>query len=185
MIAVCATLMMLIFSAGTCLAQQLKIGFVDFGTFAAKSKRFQAQQKRFQALVAQKKATIDRKKKELDDLQEQIQKQAGLLKEDTRNQKIKEASIKQVELKLAEQEAEKTLRNEQRETQEVFLKDVVKIVSAIRKQKGLTMVLNYSALLSADDAFNITGDVVKAYDAQIKAPAPGPRPAPAKKPARR
>lgn len=182
---VCAALMMIVFSAGTCLAQQLKIGFVDFAKFATESKRAQEQQKRFQALVAQKRAILEKKKKELEDLQQQIQKQAPLLKEDTRNQKIKEVGIKEMELKLAEREAENTLRNEQREAQEVFQTDVVKVISDIRKQKGLTMVLNYQALLSADDSLNITADVVKAYDAQKAAPPKAtkpPAPAPKKGP---
>jgi outer membrane protein len=175
--AVCAMLTMLIFSTGICLAQQLKIGFVDFVEFATKSKRAQAQQKKFQQLVAQKQGALHKKKKEMEDLQEQIQKQSPMLTEEKRNQMIKDLGIKEMELKLAQREAENLLRNEQRDAQEVFQRDVVKIVSEIRKQKGLTMILNASALLSVDDALNVTDAVVKAYDAQKPAARPAARPA--------
>jgi len=185
--AVCATLTMLIFSAGTCLAQQLKVGFVDFVEFATKSKKAQEQQKKFQELVAQKQSALEKKKKEMVDLQEQIQKQGPMLTEDKRNQMIKDLGLKEMELKLAEREAENLLRNEQRDAQEVFQRDVVKIISEIRKQKGLTMIINASALLSVDDTLNVTEEVVKAYDAQkTTAPAaarPAPRPAAPAKPA--
>ncbi|MEW6137971.1 MAG: OmpH family outer membrane protein [Thermodesulfobacteriota bacterium] len=184
--AVGAMLVMFIFSVGTC-AAEVKIGFVDFIEFAQKSKRAQEEQSRFQGLVAQKRAALEKKKKELEDLQEQIQKQAPMLKEDTRNEMIKKLGIKEMELKLAEREAENALRNEQKEAQEVFQRDVIQVIAEIRKQKGLSMVVNGSALLSVDDSLNLTDEVIKAYDAQKGAPAaakpaPAPRP-PAPKPA--
>ena len=57
----------------------------------------------------------------------------------------------------------------------VFRRDVSKIIGQLRGQKKLTLVVNADALLSADDALDITDDVVKLYDAEAgKAPAPKP-----------
>jgi Skp family chaperone for outer membrane proteins len=106
-----------------------------------------------------------------------------MLKEDTRNQMIKEIGIKEMEFKLAEKEAQNSLQNEEREMMEVFQRDLTKIIAQIRAQKGYTMVFNQAALLSADDALDITEDVAKAYDAAAAAPAAAPKKAPAAGPA--
>jgi Skp family chaperone for outer membrane proteins len=163
---------------GTCEAQGLKIGFVDFIQFADKSAKAQAQQKKLIQLVSQKREELEKKKRELLDLQDQLQKTGPMLKEEARNAKIKELGIKEMELKLLEKEAENAVRNEQRVAQEVFQKDVIKVITAIRKQKGLTLVLNSAAILSVDDALNITDEVIRAYDAQ----ASGTRPAATRRP---
>ena len=48
----------------------------------------------------------------------------------------------------------------------IFQRDLTKIIARIRAQKGLKLVFNQAALLSADDALDITDEVAKAYDAE-------------------
>ncbi|MBI4964228.1 MAG: OmpH family outer membrane protein [Desulfomonile tiedjei] len=179
--------------SGVCVAQEGKMAFVDFAKFANASKKAQDQQKKFQDKVIQKRTELENKKKELDAIQEKIQKQGPMLKEDTRNQLIKELGIKEMELKLGEKEAQNALQNDQREAQDSFRRDIAKIISAIRTEKHLTLVFDSGALLAADDALDITDEVAKRYDAEAgtskapapaapKKPAPAPAP-PAKKPA--
>jgi hypothetical protein len=57
---------------------------------------------------------------------------------------------------------------------EIFQRDLTKVIGRIRAQKGLIMVLNQGALLSADDSLDITADVAKAYDAEAAPPAAAP-----------
>jgi Skp family chaperone for outer membrane proteins len=96
----------------------------------------------------------------------------------------KNIGMKEMELKLAEKSAQNSLQNEEQEAMKIFQRDLVNIISKIRTQKGLTMVFNQAALLSADDALDITAEVAKAYDATAAAPAAAPRPkAPAAAPA--
>ncbi|MFH1114132.1 MAG: OmpH family outer membrane protein [Pseudomonadota bacterium] len=181
---ICLVLGMALIWLGTGEAQGLKIGFVDFGQFAKKSKRAQAQETKLVQLVSKKRDEFEKKKKELMDLQEKLQKTGPMLKEEARNAMIKELGIKEMELKLLEKEAENAVRNEQRSTQEVFQQDVIKVIGAIRAQKGLNLVVNYAALLAADDALNITDEVVQAYDAQVPS-TPKPAAAAPRKPAPR
>jgi outer membrane protein len=165
-------------------AQDLKVAFVDLQKFASKSVKAQTMQKKLMDLMNTKRTALENKKKELQELQEKLQKQGPMLKEDTRNQMIKEIGIKEMEFKLAEKEAQNSLQNEEREMMEVFQRDLTKIIAQIRAQKGYTMVFNQAALLSADDALDITADVAKAYDAAAAAPAAAPKPkAPAAGPA--
>ena len=126
---------------------------------------------------------MENKKKELTELQQQLEKQAPMLKPEMRDQKMKEIGIKEMELKMEEKNAQSDLQNEQREAQEIFRRDVSKIIGRLRGEKKLTLVVNADALLSADDSLDITEEVVKHYDAEAGAkPAakPAPKPAPAK-----
>ncbi len=173
-----------------CLAQEAKFAFVDFQKFAAKSKRAQNQQQKFAQMVDAKRAALENKKKEMEALNEQLQKQGPMLKEETRNEKIKQLGIKEMEFKLAEKEAQNALQNEQREQQEIFRRDITKIINDIRTAHKYTMIFDSAALLSADDALDITDQVVKLYDAEPdqaaaapakpKPAAPTQAPAPAK-----
>jgi outer membrane protein len=165
--AICAAF----FSFGTCAAQNLSVGFVDFQTLLHNSKKAQAQQKRLQALVARKSAALEAKKKELLTLQDELRKQGEMLKEDTRTTRIKEIGIKKMEYELAEQQAKKALQREQRDVEQAFHRDITKIIAKLRLQKKLTMIFNGAALLSVDDKLNLTNEVVRMYDATASAPA--------------
>jgi outer membrane protein len=173
---------MLFFILGICQAQEIKIGFVDLMKFAQQSQRAKEQQQRFVTIVEKKRAAIEKLKKELVDAQQQYEKQGPMLNESVRSQKLKEIGIKEMEVKLAEKDAQAELQNEQRDAQEIFRRDVSKIIGQLRGQKKLTLVMNAEALLSADDALDITEDVIKQYDAEAgkaAAPKPAPKPAPA------
>jgi outer membrane protein len=169
---------------GTAVSADLKVGFVDLQKFASMSTKARAMQKRLMDLMNSKRKSLEDKKKELEDLVEKLKKQGPMLKEDTRTQMQKDIGIKEMELKLAEKEAQNTLQNEEQEAMKIFQRDLVNIIAKIRAQKGLTMIFNQAALLSADDALDITADVAKAYDATAAAPAAAPKPkAPAAAPA--
>jgi len=180
--AVCAVAAVVLVSAGICQAQGLTVAFVDFQKFASKSKRAQEKQKQFTDLVNVKREALEKKKQELLSLKDQLDKQGPMLKEETRNAKIKELGIKEMELKLSEKEAQSSLENEQREAQELFRRDISKIIGGIRTQKKLSMVIDAVALLSAEEHLDITDEVVQAYDSQAPAAKPAaaaPKPKPA------
>jgi len=175
LIAICAAVGAALIVSGACAAQDVTFAFVDFQKFAAKSTKAQDQQKKFTEMVNVKRTALENKKKEMETLQEQLQKQGPMLKEDTRNSKIKELGIKEMELKLAEKEAQNSLQNEQREAQEVFRRDIGKIITAIRAEKKFSVIFDSAALLAAEDSLDITDEVARRYDAE----AGGAKPAPA------
>lgn len=156
-------------------AEGLRIAFVDMNKFAAKSNRHQAVQKKLMQLQAQKSAELENLQKELRQMQRDLQKQGPLLKEDTQAARIKEISVKEIELKLAKQRAENELRNRAREADEMLRDEIVDIIGKLRQQLKLDFVLNGAGLLSAADKYDITDRVVKAYDTAKQAQ---PRPAP-------
>lgn len=161
-------------------AQGLKVAYVNFQSFAEKSKRYQAQQKKLAKLLALKQGELEKKKEQLITLQEDLKKQGPMLKEETRNARLKEIGIKEMELKLSEKQAQTFLQNEQREAMELMRRDIRKIIGDVRKQRHFTLIFDAVALLGADESLDITDLVVRAYDASSPA---GPKPA-ARPPAR-
>jgi Skp family chaperone for outer membrane proteins len=179
-------------------AQEAKFGFVDMQKFTQESNKFKGQQKKLMDLFTMKKSALEAKAQELQKLKDDVQKQAAMLDEKARNDKIKEITMKETEFKLAEQEAKSLLQNEEQILMQGLQEDMKKVIQKIRQDKRLALVFNSAALLSADDALDITGEVAKAYDSDASIPgkggaaangkpaapkaAPGPAPAP-KKPA--
>ena len=177
------------FFSGIVQAESLTVAFVDFQKLETKSKKAQDLQKKLTDMSNVKRNDLEKKKNELVNLQEQLQKQGPMLKEETRNDKIKELGVKEMELKLAQKAAESDLQNEFRAAQELMMRDINKIISEVRAQKNLTMVLNSMAILSADDAADITDEIIRLYDGgaggkpaaeKPKQPAPAQPAAPAK-----
>jgi len=177
LMAACAAVVATVFVCGLCQAENAKFAFVDFQKFAGLSQKAKDQQKKFGEMVETKRAALEKLKKELIDGQEQLTKQGPMLKEETRNEKLKQLGIKEMELKLSEKEAQNAVQNAQRDFQEIFRVEIGKVISAIRAEKHLTAIFDSAALLSADDSLDITAEVARRYDAESsKAAAPAARP---------
>lgn len=164
--AACVLMAMVFVTGGISWGQEPKFGFVNVQVVSRKSTKAQELQKRLAQLMEKKRGELENKKKELMSLNEALQKTGPMLKPEAREAKIKEIAAKEVEGKLAEQDAQNSLQNEQREVEELFVRDITKVISKIRTQKNLAAVFNSAALFSADDSMDITDEVIKAYDAE-------------------
>jgi len=184
-VAICVAAAVTLLVSGICQADDGKYAFVDFQKFAGLSQKAKEQQKKFGEMVDAKRVSLEKLQKEFVDLQEQLKKQGPMLKEETRNQKLKEIGIKEMELKLAEKEAQNVVQNAQREFQEIFRQDITKVIAAIRAERHYMAIFDSAAVLSADDSMDITKEVADRYDgeagssrapaaAKPKAPAAGP-----------
>lgn len=167
---------------GIAQAQGVKFAFVNLQTFSEKSKKFMTQQQKLMEYAAKKQAEFEKKKEQLLQLDQDLKKQGPMLKPETRDEKLKEMGLKEMELKLFEKQVQTDLQNEQRELMELARKDMKQIIDKIRKEKNLTLVFDSMILLGADEALDITEDVIRQYDASGPAPA-ATKPAPAAKPA--
>ena len=115
--------------------------------------------------------------KEMVELKERIERTGPMMNEQARNDLIKQLGIKEMEYKLAEREAQNKLQNEQRDLGTIFQQDVKKIVDQIRSEKKLTLIFDSAALLSRDNALDLTEEVAKLYDASAPAAKPAAKPA--------
>ena len=183
---------MVILMAGGAFAQKAadslkgKIAFVDMIKFQAGSKQIKSRTQKMIAFRDKKKNELIKLQNQIRDLQEQLQKQSLMLKEETRKQKERKIQHLAIDLQTMEKQAKADLEREARDNQQFIGKKLQKIVADIRAQKKYALILNHVAILSADDALDITGEVIKRYDAMPETAAPKPvhKPAPrgAKKP---
>ncbi len=190
LIAMCVAVTAALVGAGMCWAQDYKFGLVSLGELSKNSSKAKAIQLKLKQMMETERASLEAKQKEYLTLKDELQKQGSILEAKSREEKIKKISALEVELKLAEQEAQNKLQNAQRDAEEKFMKEVTAVITKIRTQKNLTAVFNAAAVFAADDSMDITAEVVRAYDAETgtaehkappKQPAqprpPAPRPA--------
>ncbi len=175
--AVCATVTMLFVWSIYSQAQEFKIGFVDVMKLMERSSKAKDQQMKLQQLMEKEKKGLDDKMKEMVELKERIERTGPMMNEQARNDLIKQLGIKEMEYKLAEREAQNKLQNEQRDLGTIFQQDVKKIVDQIRSEKKLTLIFDSAALLSRDNALDLTEEVAKLYDASAPAAKPAAKPA--------
>jgi outer membrane protein len=160
------------------------IAFVDLLKFMSKSKKVRVRAGKMKSLQEKKKNELIGMQKKIRALQEELQKQGPMLKEETRKAKERQIQHLAIDLRTTEKQAKGDLERENRENQRIIMMNVHKIVAEIRKQKHYAFIFNQAALLSADDRFDITSEVIKRYDSMPEATAAAPRrPAPARKPA--
>lgn len=146
-------------------AEDAKYGFVDMQKFMAESTKAKAQQQKLMDLLQVKKTALEKMARDIQTLKDGV----GVLDEAARNARIKDITMKETEFKLSEQEAKTVLQNAERDLMESLQQDMMRIITKIRQDKKLALVFNSAALLSADDALNITAEVAKAYDADTSA----------------
>jgi Skp family chaperone for outer membrane proteins len=132
-------------------AQEPRVGFVDFETFASKSVKFHAQNKKFMDLLNAKREALEAKRKELQKI--------GAYPAQDRSTCSEIAAFESSERDMMMA----SLRQ-----------DLSKIISRIRALRGLAMVFNREALLWTDEAVDLTDEVAKAYDAEEEQPRWGP-----------
>ncbi len=161
-----------------------KFAFFAMSNFMQHSAKAKEQQKKVVNLMEQKRTALENKKKELITKGEELQKQGAMLKEEKRNEMIIDIKKKEIEYQMAEQEAKQALQNEEREFMEMMQRDITRVIKKIREQKNIDFVFTSEALISANDAMDISDEVVKLYDAdgEVGKPVARPRPAAAPRP---
>ena len=85
-----------------------------------------------------------------------------------------------VDMQRATQDAQAEVQELQQQLQEEFQRRIAPIIEAVGKERGLYYIFNGpdSGLVWADAALDITADVVKKFDASMKAAAPATAPKP-------
>lgn len=144
----------------------------------------------------EKKAQADALQKELRDLEQKLANQGQSLTDDKREQLQKQYQEKAIDFKTFQEKASRELDTAQKKELADLERRVFPIISQLGKERGFTLIFNkfQSGLVFADDAADITEDVLKRFNTQVavppaaaaaKAPAPAaaaPAPAPTKKP---
>ena len=159
-------------AAGPALAQA-KIGVIDVQRVVADSAVGKESLAKIQRVASGKQDEVTKRQKDLRDLETKIQEQNKTLSAEALEKLQKDYQNKAVELKRFQDDAQRELEELQRKELSEFEKQVMPVIDAVAKEKGYNLVFNkfQSGLLFADEASDLTDEIVKAFNSKIASPA--------------
>src|SRR5437762_10134388 len=169
-----------------------KIGVIEGQRIVQESAVGKESLARVQKVQQGKQDDLVKRQKDLRDLEQKIQDQGKSLSEDAMEKLQKDYQAKALELKRAQDDAQRDLEEAQRKELSELERRVMPVIDTVAKEQGLQLVFNkfQSGLLYADQNIDITEAVIAKFNTQIAAPAAagaakpaGTPPAAAKKPA--
>jgi len=185
-------------------AQSLKIGVINVERLVQESALGKEAFNRVKRLNDQKKEEGDKLQKEIRDLEQKLADQGSALADDKRETLQKTYQEKAIAFKRFQDDATRELDTAQKKELGELERRVFPVINQVGKDKGYTMIFNkfQAGLLYADDAVDLTDEVLKVFNTTVAVPAsakpadgtpaaspapsgakpPAPGPAPTKKP---
>jgi outer membrane protein len=149
-------------------AQGTKVGVVDAEAVIQQSKKGKSFFTEMENLKKQKESEIDGLVNALQAKQKDAQANAASMTEAKKQEVGLELQRMQNNLKRQSEDAQRELQIKLNNGLERFQKEISPLIRQVAVEKGLDLVLNYgsqSNIVYVKETINITGDVVKKYDA--------------------
>ena len=179
----------------------LRIGVINVERLVQESALGKEAFSRVKKLNDQKKEEGEKLSKELRDMEQKLADQGSALAEDKREALQKSYQEKAIAFKRFQDDANRDLEAAQKKELGELERRVFPIINQVGKERGFTMIFNkfQSGLVYADDAIDVTDEVLKVFNTTVAVPAskpadgsaskpgapavkPAPAPAPTKKP---
>jgi len=150
-----------------------KIGVIEVQRIVQESAVGKESLARVQKVQQGKQDELTRRQKELRDLEQKIQDQGKSLSEDAMEKLQKDYQTKALDLKRAQDDAQRDLEEAQRKELGELERRVMPVIDVVAKEQGLQLVFNkfQSGLLYADSNIDITEAVIAKFNTQIASPA--------------
>jgi len=148
-----------------------KIATVDLQKALNQSKAGAAAKAEIAAQAKELETEFKIKQGEFLKLKGELEKQAALLSDNAKEEKIKEYQMRASELQKFQQAAQRKLQKEDGTRTQEILKELSKILKKFGKDGGYTMIVERSeggVVYSADNVDDLTDKLIKAYDASKK-----------------
>jgi outer membrane protein len=129
---------------------------------------------RVKKLADSKKDEGEKLTKEIREMEQKLADQGASLADDKKDALQKSYQEKAIAFKRFQDDAQRALDEAQKKELEELQRRVMPVISQIGKEKGFTLIFNkYQAgLVFADDAADITDDVLKRFNTTVAMPAP-------------
>jgi len=182
-------------------ASSLRIGVINVERLVQESALGKEAFNRVKKLNDQKKDEGDKLQKELRDMEQKLADQGAALADDKRDALQKSYQEKAIAFKRFQDDATRELEAAQKKELGELERRVFPVINQVGKERGFTLIFNkfQSGLVYADEAVDLTDDVLKVFNTPVAVPAakpadataaakpaaPGaksPAPAPTKKP---
>ena len=160
-------------TAGKADAEQ-KFGFIDMQRALNEVEEGKKAKAKLKKDFDEKQQMLDQKQDELKRLKDDLDKQALVIKEDAKRERMGELQQKFIELQTIYGKLQKELSEKELGlTKEIFDK-MESIINEIAQKEGLTMIFekNESRILYAPSSMDFTNDLIRKYNAKYGGGAP-------------
>lgn len=146
--------------------KMVKIGYVDLQKSLNESEQGKEAKASFNKRVEELQRTLDEKQNELKKLQEELEKQKGLLTPEARGDKEKTYQQKIKDAQRFAKDSQEELQQKDAELTRKIINDLKDIIKKVGNEEAYTIILEKgeAAVLFAAEGVDITDRVIKAYN---------------------
>jgi outer membrane protein len=163
----------------------LKIGVINVERLVQESALGKEAFNRVKKVNDQKKEEADKLSKDLREMEQKLADQGSAMAEDKRDALQKSYQEKAIAFKRFQDDATRDLEAAQKKELSELERRVFPVINQVGKERGYTLIFNkfQSGLVFADDAVDITDEVLKVFNTTVAVPAAKPAEGAAKPPA--
>jgi outer membrane protein len=151
-------------------AAELKVGFVDFQRALNEVEEGKVARASLKRDFDDKQKILDKEKADLDRLQAEFEKQAAVMSDDAKRERLLEMDRKGRDAAMKMQQFQKELSEREREMTRGIGDKMMAIVRELADSEGFTMVFekNDAGLLFAPPSLDLTNELIRKYNARHK-----------------
>jgi len=151
-------------------AKGMKIGYVDAERIFVESEVGRDGMDQMKKFEEEKKEELDTKKDDIDKMEEELRNQYFTLTTTAKEQREEEIKQAKIELKRLAEDADREMNRMQKTYLEKIDREVIEIIEEVGAEQGYTLIFGKipSTILYADESIDITGEIIKRYDALHK-----------------
>lgn len=149
-------------------AEELKVGYIDLSTVFDEYDRTKSSEATLDRQGRQKEAEFEGRMNELKKLRENLE----LLNDEAKETKTREAEEKAESLQQFRNSTARDLRRDRDKVAKEILTDIRTAIQDYGKANGFSLILDARSLLYAQQAHDVTDEVLKLLNSRAKPPAP-------------
>lgn len=157
-------------AAAPAAAEELKIGYVDFQRALNEVEEGKAARASLKRDFDEKQKILDKEKADVEKLQAEFEKQAAVLSDDAKREKLIEIDRRARETAMRLQGFQKDLSEREREMTRGIWDKMVAITHEISDAEGFTLVFekNDAGLVVGPTSLDLTNELIRKYDGRYK-----------------
>ncbi len=146
----------------------VRVGIVDVQEVLNKSQKGMAVKQKLDQERAARQKDLDARQEEVMKLQAEFEKQAPLLSEQAKREKTETIQRKRRDTLRMAEDANRDFEKRVREAEMDITREILAVIREYGRDQGYTLILERGTVLFGTPAVEITGEIIKRYDAKQK-----------------
>jgi outer membrane protein len=160
---------LILWVAGTAYgAAAVKIGLIDTQKILQESQAAKDARALILEDIKEKRGLFNQKQEKVRAMEEELEKAGKNLAEQALKERREELNKEIKNLQRLKADLEEELNKKNAELTQKILREVMDIVRTFTRNEKYTLILETKSVVSADDAINVTDQIIKLYDMKLK-----------------